>query len=273
MAVVRRIFEAVASGTPMWAVRAALEAEGIPAPGGGARWSQTTLREMIQSDAYRPHTTEEFMELAPGAVATSLDPDKRYGISWYGRRRTRLKPVAESGPNGQRTYRHKLETTIKPREEWIGVPVPDSGIPRSLVDAARDAIKDNVRPSSAGRRFWELSGGVAVCGGCGKHLRHIHRKHRANEAVFYNYYGCPSAQERKAVRVCQNTKGRRAEELEEQVWAFVSSLLKDPKLLRQGLRGSLRRRRGAYAATLKRRRRPGWRDSPPWTAKCGASKR
>jgi hypothetical protein len=37
------------------------------------------------------------------------------------------------------------------------------------------------------------------------------------------------------VRACQNGKGRRAEELEEQVWAFVSSLLKDPELLRQGL--------------------------------------
>jgi site-specific DNA recombinase len=233
--VVRRIFEAVASGTPMWAVKAALEAEGIPAPGGGRRWSQTTLREMIQSDSYKPHTVEEFMELVSTAVVASLDPDKRYGISWYGRRRTRLKQVAECGPNGQRTYRHKQETTAKPREEWVGVLVPDSGLPRSLVDAARDAIKDNVWPSSAGRRFWELSGGIAVCGGCGKHLRHIHRKHKGKEGVFYNYYGCPSSQERKIVRVCQNGKGRRAEDLEEQVWSFASSLLKDPELLRRGL--------------------------------------
>jgi site-specific DNA recombinase len=235
MGVVRRIFEAVASGTPMWGVKAALEIEGIPAPGGGKRWSPTTLREMIQSDAYRPHTVEEFMELVPTPVAASLDPDKSYGISWYGKRKTRLRQVAETGPNGQRTYRHKQETTAKPREEWVGVPVPDSGLPRSVVDAARAAIKDNVKPSSAGRRFWELSGGVAVCGGCGRHLQHIHRKHYGNEEIFYNYYVCPSAQERKAVRVCQHGKGRRAEELEEQVWVFVSSLLKDPVLLRQGL--------------------------------------
>jgi hypothetical protein len=40
----------------------------------------------------------------------------------------------------------------------------------------------------------------------------------------------------KAVRVCQNGKGRRAEELEEQVWHFVSSLLKTPELLQRGLR-------------------------------------
>jgi site-specific DNA recombinase len=219
----------------MWAVKAALEAEGIPAPGGGRRWSQTTLREMIQGDSYKPHTVEELTELVPAAVVASLDPAKRYGVSWYGRRRTRLKQVAENGPDGERRYRHKQETTAKPREEWVGVPVPDSGLPRPLVDIAREAIKNNTRPSSAGRRFWELSGGVAVCVWCGRHLRHLHRKHKGKEGVFYNYYGCPCAQERKVVRVCQKGKGRRAEELEERMWSFVSSLLKDPELLRRGL--------------------------------------
>jgi hypothetical protein len=127
MAVVRHIFEEVAAGTPMWAVKVALETEEVPAPGGGKRWSQTTLREMIQSDSYRPHTVEELLELVPATVAASLDPDKRYGVSWYGRRRTRNKQVAETGADGTRRYRRKQETTARPREEWIGVPVPDSG--------------------------------------------------------------------------------------------------------------------------------------------------
>jgi hypothetical protein len=39
------------------------------------------------------------------------------------------------------------------------VPVPESGIPREWVDAAREAIKDNQRQSANGDRFWELSGG------------------------------------------------------------------------------------------------------------------
>jgi hypothetical protein len=47
------------------------------------------------------------------------------------------------------------------------VPVPDPGVPREWVDAAREAIRENRRPSSAGRRFWELSGGILRCGGCG----------------------------------------------------------------------------------------------------------
>jgi site-specific DNA recombinase len=234
MGVVQKIFEMVASGTPMWAVKTTLEAEKVSAPGGGRRWSQTTLREMIQDDSYRPHTHKELTELVHEAIVVLLDPEKRYGICWYGRRRTKVRQVAEAGPDGERRYRRKQETTIRPREEWIGVPVPDSSIPRSLVDAAREAIKDNARPSSAGRRFWELSGGVAVCGECGRHLRHMHRRHSKKEGVFYNYYGCPSAQNRTERR-CQNGKGRRAEGLEHQVWGFVSSLLKDPERLKAGL--------------------------------------
>jgi hypothetical protein len=38
------------------------------------------------------------------------------------------------------------------------VPVPNSGVSREWVDAAREAIKNNRRPSSAGYRFSELSG-------------------------------------------------------------------------------------------------------------------
>ncbi len=45
------------------------------------------------------------------------------------------------------------EVALEPKEEWIAVPVPDSGVSRKWVDAARDAIKDNRRLPSAKRRF------------------------------------------------------------------------------------------------------------------------
>jgi hypothetical protein len=48
------------------------------------------------------------------------------------------------------------------------VPVPDCGIPREWVNAAREAFKHNRRPSSTGLRFWELSGEILFCGGCGR---------------------------------------------------------------------------------------------------------
>jgi Recombinase zinc beta ribbon domain len=65
-------------------------------------------------------------------------------------------------------------------------------------------------------------------------LQHVYRRHRKKEGIFYNYYRCPSSQQRTG-RTCPNGKGRRAEELEEQVWGFASSLLKDPQLLCRGL--------------------------------------
>src|SRR4051794_7489651 len=86
IAVVRRVFEMVVSGAPMWTVKTTLEAEGVPAPSGGKRWSMTTLREMVHDDCYKAHTVGELTQLVPGAVVTSLNPDKRYGVSWYGRR-------------------------------------------------------------------------------------------------------------------------------------------------------------------------------------------
>jgi hypothetical protein len=49
--------------------------------------------------------------------------------------------------------------TEKSREKWIGVPVPDAGLEREVVEAAREAIRDNRKTSNAGHRYWELSGG------------------------------------------------------------------------------------------------------------------
>ena len=44
--------------------------------------------------------------------------------------------------------------------EWVAIPVPDSGIPREVVEKAKANIKDNTwKSSKRNDRFWELSGG------------------------------------------------------------------------------------------------------------------
>src|SRR3712207_7410457 len=68
-----------------------------------------------------------------------------------------------------------LPNTTLFRSEWIAVPVPDAGIPRELVDAAREAVKDNRRPSRAGNRFWQLSGGLLRCGACDRSMASTRR--------------------------------------------------------------------------------------------------
>ena len=81
MHVVRRIFCMVGvEGSSLRATRRALEAEGLPTPGGARNWTQIFVRSAILDDVYRPHTHEEVKALVAPEVAARLDPSGHYGI-------------------------------------------------------------------------------------------------------------------------------------------------------------------------------------------------
>ena len=165
-------------------------------------------------------------------MAARLDRDQLYGIWWFNRLRVRTRQVSEPSENGRR-YRREARFTEKPKEEWIAVPVPYSGIPREVADAARAAIKDNRRPSNAGRRFWQLSGGILRCGMCGHGA--AARSIRAHSGThFHHYYHCRN-HHKNGNAACTHKRSHRAVDLEESVWELVSGLLKDPERLRAGL--------------------------------------
>ncbi len=113
------------------------------------------MRKMILDDVYRPHTVEELRAIVSPKVAATLDPEELYGVAYYGRVTQSKRKVAAN--------RFAYKTSVKPKEDWIAIPVPQSGIPQEWVDRAREAIRNNRRPSSASLRFWELSGGVMRC--------------------------------------------------------------------------------------------------------------
>jgi site-specific DNA recombinase len=172
MPVVRRIFAMVADGSPLNAVAERLTREGVGLPYSRYRgvkgWNVTFIRDcIIGDDVYRPHTFDEISALVRPEVASRLDLDKSYGIWWFNRRRSKITQISVPDGNGGRRYRQRVRYALRPREEWIAVPVPDSGVSREIVDTARQAIKHNRAPSNAGRRFWELSGGFVHCGLCG----------------------------------------------------------------------------------------------------------
>lgn len=196
---------------------------------------------MILDDCYKPHTFHEVSRLVSQNVAAKLNPEDSYGISWYGRRRTSVKQVVELGPGGK-CYRRQRRATEKSREQWIAVPVPDSGIPRQVVEAAREAIADNRRPSSAGSRFWELSGGILVCGKCGRRMTACRRRRDTNATKYYYHYRCPKRQVEGA-GACLHKKHHRAEETVGIVWGAVSGLMKDPEQLRADLEEMIKRER------------------------------
>ena len=131
--VVKRIFEMAASGTSLHRIRKTFEDEAIPTAEGSRFWNVNTIGKVIRNDVYRAHSYQEIKALVSPEVAARLDPGERYGISWYNRR-------SSYGPSSKR-----LRGAEKPREDWIAVPVPDVGIPREWVDAARENLEGNSR--------------------------------------------------------------------------------------------------------------------------------
>jgi site-specific DNA recombinase len=225
MPLVGRILRLVGEeGTPIRGVAGALNREGVPAPNGG-RWNTTFVRNVIRDDVYRAHPYAEISSLVAPEVAARLDPEGRYGVYWYNKVKREQWQVGEAGPGGERLYRARSRTVPKPREEWIAVPVPDPGIPREVVDAAREAVEGNKKTSSAGSRFWELSGGVARCEECDRALTPRSQKRRQSGKTD-TYYACPRHLEGRG---CPNRKYHRAEVLETRVREAVASLLGDPE--------------------------------------------
>src|SRR5215216_5870539 len=241
MAVVKRIFRMVGTeGAAIRAVKRTFEREGLPTPEGKEIWGQLFIREAIRDDAYRPHSREEIEKLVAkgqmaAEVASRLDPKKCYGIWWFNRRRTKTYQEAVNGPGGKR-YKKRAKITPRPEEEWIAVPVPDSGIPREWIDLAREAIKDNVKFSQNHNRPWVLSAGVARCAECGWTMS-THTVRGAKSKHVNYYYRCSRAQVHYAYESesCLNKKHHRADRLEPMVWNYVSGVMKNPEELRADL--------------------------------------
>ena len=246
MAVVRRIFEMVGrEGKTLHGAKKVLDRENVPTPGRARYWGNRFIRNLILDDVYKPHTFEEVKDLIDPEVAGHLDPERRYGVWWYNVTRRKTRQVAEISPNGSRTYVKRSKTTVKPAREWIAVPVADSGIPRELVDAAREAIKHNRRPASRKHRFWELAGGITRCGGCGKLMFT-----NSITGKGLHYYRCPSRRD-NGKEAC-DVKNRRADKIEAEVWNAVRVLLSDPERLRSDLDRMIEMKRETHRGNPRR---------------------
>jgi site-specific DNA recombinase len=235
MAVVHRIFRMVAvEGVSTHGVARALERESVPNPAGGRYWYKRLIKRFVLDDVYRPHTFQEVATLVAPEVAARLDPDKLYGVWWFNRRRTTTTQVAVAGPEG-REYKKRSRAEYRHRAEWIAVPVPDSGIPREWVDAARAAIAGYRSPSKLGGRFWELSGALMRCGECGRAMEPVDRYYKTKTGVkgAICYYRCREGNRRKDT--CSNRKSVRSDHAHAAVWDLISGLLTDPARLRAGL--------------------------------------
>jgi hypothetical protein len=174
-----------------------------------------------------------------------LDPKRSYGIWWYNRRHAQRTRALEEGLGGERRYVARTHYADKPREEWIAVPVPDAGVPKEVVDRARDALRDNEKCSSAGRRSWELSGGIFRCAECGRVLVAVTTlKGPKGYRRRMFYYTCATRRQR-GKHACSFSGSMNAQKAETAVWNAVCALLTDPESLRRDLEAMIEREKEA----------------------------
>jgi site-specific DNA recombinase len=219
--------------TTIYAIKQDLERRGLRKPSGKTDWDHNFVRGLLLNDLYKPHTFEEIRRIVSPEVAARLDAEKRYGVWWFGKKAFERKLVSKNGPDW-RSYRYSYKVKERAPEERIGVPVPDSGIPREWVDAAREAIKHNQRPARAGDREWELSGGILRCAECGRAMSARRFSKPEIGRRTYLYYVCVAGAYHKR-DTCPARTHHKAEEIESRVWDVVSRILKDPERLRAGL--------------------------------------
>jgi site-specific DNA recombinase len=232
MEMVRRIFRMVgAEGASMHGVCKALDREGVPTPQTPRKakhpeerrwWSKRTIRDIIEDDCYRPHAHEEIAPRLSPDVAARLDSEASYGVWWFGRRHNTHERVAEVGADGTRDYRLRQKTAVKPREQWIAVPVPDAGVPGALVEAARARIRDRAPTPSTGDRLYELRG-VLFCEHCGSRMA-TNRVLQPGTKRPAHFYRCPKRQH-LGKEACPNGRHLRAEGVEALVWGAVEEAL------------------------------------------------
>ena len=196
MPTAKRLFELVASGSTLCSVSKRFTDEGLPTPGGGKHWYAPSLRRMIFNDVYK-------------------------GTWWYGQNRVKLTPMGDK--------RRKWEKID--RDEWVGIPVSDSGIPHEVIDAARDAVTRAYHPRKQSRFDYELRGMIR-CACCGT-LMNGYSVGRKNGGKT-RYYRCQ--QLRKFGRSkYPHGAAKNADKLEREVMRHVDSLLENPERIRAQL--------------------------------------
>ncbi len=233
MEVMRRIFYmAGVEKTTIYAIKQDLERKGVRTLSGKTNWDHNFIRGLLLNDLYKPHTFEEIRQIVSPELAARLDPEAQYGVWWSGRRAFDRKLVSKNGPEGRR-YKYRYKVKERAPEDRIGVPIPDSGIPRDSVDASRDALKNSRRRARAGDREWELSGGLLRCAECVRAMS-ARTFSKPNIGRTYLYYVCVAGAYQKR-DTCSTRKHHTAEEVEAWVWDAVSRVLKDPERLRASL--------------------------------------
>lgn len=202
MPLVRRMFEMVADGETLYGVSKVFNDEGIPTMRGGPRWYPVSMKRLICNDAFK-------------------------GTWYYGKERAELTKGKTKAGN------RKRKKKTNPEDQWIAVPVVDSGIPHEVIDKARENLNKNYRPRAKAQHYYELKG-LVYCEECGLRMT-------TYTAGGYRYYICQRRRKFKVgdpdycngpLRTAETTTTRkRSVGLENEAMDYVQDLISKPEKL------------------------------------------
>jgi len=200
--VVRRVFDDyVSGGHSIRQICRRLNADAVPSPTGNPVWGTSTISRLVRNEAY-------------------------VGRVYYNR--------TESIPTTSRTGRRSTRQRVRPREEWITIPVP-AIVTDDIFDAAQRVSRDNARwsPRNVRQEAWLLRG-LVKCGHCAVGTRC--QQMRGRNGTVHRYYWCANhdtVRARGEHRRCPE-RNIRADALDAFVFEQVRAALLQPDVLLAG---------------------------------------
>ena len=125
-------------------------------------------------------------------------------------------------PKSGRMQISKNARKVCPEEKWITIPVP-AIIEESIYRIVQDKLGEARHFASRNTRQPSILQGILVCGKCGASF---YKKSRKNK---HRYYSCYRNLDSK-IKSCGN-RSVRQDDLDEYIWNWVISILKNPKLV------------------------------------------
>ena len=213
-AVVRRIYdlyvrEYVREGLKMHAVSRRLDAEGIR-PRHAECWPTATVAVILRNEAY----------VGRAAYLKTVGTGKPARRNRTGRRKAGA-------------VRRLTGRAVRPREEWIELPVP-AIVEATVFARAQRRRAENRRFSPRKTADPTLLQGLCVCAECGYTIgRNSGNSGKGSYGKRIYYYRCHGVDSwrRPQGAVCDNPPVR-ADELDAEVWREVLALLENPQLVR-----------------------------------------
>jgi len=194
-------------GLTVNAITYRLRALGVPTPGRGQFWRNSTVHEILTNPAYM---------------------GKTYAFTYN---------YAESKTKHGSTRPKRKRPIRKPVEEWVEIPGATPAIinPETF-DLAQARLQQNKRLSRRNAKRQYLLSGYVFCRDCGRRYRGKSVTPKRGENVRYvRYYECPAVNHIVSPTRCNNRRWN-ANRLEETVWSQIEALLTEPEVVLAGLK-------------------------------------